>query len=553
MKKTIIAAMASIALVACSPKADITAVYDIVPLPASIQEAADQQPFVLSSSTKIVYPAGDEALQRDAQFLGEYLQQMTGLQLKITDKKPAKDAILLGANLDNANPEAYLLTIDNDFIAINGASPAGTFYGIQTLRKSIPEVGKHNVAFPAVTIADAPRFGYRGVHLDVSRHFFPADSIKQYIDILALHNVNTMHWHLSDDQGWRIEIEKYPELTAKGSIRPGTCVGKDLNSCDSVPYGGYYTKEEARDIVKYAADRHITVMPEIDMPGHMLAALKAYPQLGCTGGPYEVWTRWGIADDVLCASNDSVYAFLEDVLDEIVDIFPSQYIHIGGDECPKVRWAKCPKCQAKIKELGLKDEKGMTKEQKLQTQLMNRMAKHLSEKGRKAVGWDEILEGGATPDAVIMSWRGFNGARKAAQMGHDAIMTPTSHCYFDYMQAPDSISDEIQLPYATLLTLEKVYSLEPVDSTLTADEAKHILGAQCNVWTEYIPTFDYAQYKLMPRVAAMSEVQWTSPEDKNYEDFLRRLSQLTAIYDALGYHYATFGIPSKPGNTESRE
>lgn len=530
---------AGMAVSSCSHRAEVTAEYNIVPLPVQVtpQEGGA---FKLSDKTVICYTPGDTALQKNAVLLAEYLKTLTGSDLKISDKIEDNNAIVLLSDLNSDNPEAYTLTVNDKLITINGASAAGNFYGINTLRKSIVSAGDHDVLFPAVEITDEPRFAYRGTHFDVVRHFFPADSVKEYIDMIALHNVNTLHWHLTDDQGWRVEIKSRPELTTVGSMRNGTMVGTDFNSSDSIPYGGFYTQDEIRDIVKYAADRHINVIPEIDLPGHMVAALKAYPELGCTGGPYEVWEKWGVSEDLLCAGNDSTLVFIDDVLNEVMDLFPYEYVHIGGDECPKVRWEKCVKCQAKIKQLGLKKDSHSTAEQKLQSYVMDHASKTIANRGRKAIGWDEILEGGAPESTVVMSWRGLDGAIEAAETGHDAIMTPVQYCYFDYVQAPDSITDETLLPYHTYLPIEKVYSFEPVPESLTPEQASHILGAQANVWAEYMPTMNYVQYKVLPRLAAMSEVQWTDPSKKDFNDFKRRLGQFKNQYDAEGYNYAKF-------------
>ena len=541
MKKLITSAIAALCLTCAGNAlaADIaTARYDVVPLPASIK-LSDKKGFTLSKSTVIVYPKGNEQLKRNAELLADYLFQSTGLRLSVATKQPKKNAIVLTDNLKSDNPEAYRLTVADNAITIDGASAAGNFYGIQTLRKStasmLGNADRSAFTFPAAEIADQPRFSYRGAHFDTSRHFFPVDSVKSFIDMMALHNINRFHWHITDDQGWRLEIKKYPKLTEVGSWRKGTCVGKEFESSDSIPYGGFYTQDEARDIVKYAADRHITVIPEIDLPGHMLAALTAYPELGCTGGPYEVWQRWGVADDVLCAGNDKTLSFVDDVLAEVADIFPSEYIHIGGDECPKVRWEECPKCQARIKELGLKSDDHSTAEQKLQNFVMNHAATTLAGLGRKMIGWDEIIEGGLFPGATVMSWRGVEGAREAAKQGHDAIMTPTNYCYFDYLQSQDADAEPFGI--GGFVPVVKVYSLEPTE-TLTPEQAKHILGAQANLWTEYISSLSHVQYMELPRIAALSEVQWLQPEKKNYDEFTGRLIPLIELYKQLGYNYA---------------
>lgn len=514
---------------------DITANYDVIPKPFSVS-ATTGNSFTLSSKTTIVYPAKDTKLKRNAEFLADYIKTLTGKELRISTKAPRKGAIILTANLNNENKDAYRLQITADRITIDGASAAGNFYGIQTLRKSIPQATDDNVIFTPVIIDDQPRFAYRGAHLDVSRHFFPADSVKSFIDMIALHNANKFHWHLTDDQGWRLQLKKHPRLTEVGSTRNGTCIKNDFSTNDNIPYGGYYTQEEVKDIIRYAAERHIDIIPEIDLPGHMLAALKAYPNLGCTGGPYELWTRWGVSDDVLCAGNDSTLKFIDDVLNEVAEIFPSEYIHVGGDECPKTRWKACPKCQARIAELGLKSDEHSTAEQKLQTYIMTHASNTLARHGRKMIGWDEILEGGLTPGAIVMSWRGEEGGRDAARLNHDAIMTPTSYCYFDYYQSRDRATE----PFAIggYVPVQRVYSYEPVPEGLSAEQAKHIIGTQANLWTEYIPTYSQVEYMELPRFAALSEVQWTDPAKKNYSDFVRRVPQLINHYKALGYTYA---------------
>ncbi len=533
----LMAVAAGFVLTACTSR-EVTADYDVIPLPQQI-DMADGDSFVLDKSTVIAYTTADSALRRDAELLAGYIGDLTGHTPEIVESVPESNAITLSLGNSDANPEAYTLSVNRNGISICGSSAAGAFYGIQTLRKSIPgATDGADVKFPPVVITDYPRFAYRGAHLDVSRHWFPVDSVKTYIDMLALHNINRFHWHLTDDQGWRLEIKSRPLLTEVGSKRNGTCIGHDMSSSDSIPYGGFYTQEEARDIVRYAADRHITVIPEIDMPGHMLGALKAYPELGCTGGPYEVWLRWGVSEDVLCAGNDSVPAFIDDVLAEVLDIFPSEYIHVGGDECPKLRWKDCAKCHAKARQLGLKASEKGTVEEQLQSYLIHHASDFLTAHGRKMIGWDETLEGGLAPGAVVMSWQTEQGAKVAARMGHDAIMTPTGYMYFDYYQTLDRDPGE---PDAAggYLPVEKVYNFNPTPDDLSDEEKAHIIGVQANLWTEYIPTFSGVQYAVLPRMAALSEVQWCNPERRDYESFTKRLSQLIAHYKANGYRYAT--------------
>lgn len=509
--------------------------YQVIPMPHEIV-AAQGTPFVLKSGVKILYPEGNAQMQRNAELLAEYLKTATGKDFAVEAGTEGKNAIVLALGVDNKNPEAYELKVAGEGVTVKGATEAGVFYGIQTLRKSLPVAVGANISLPAVDIKDAPRFAYRGAHFDTSRHFFTVDEVKTYIDMLALHNMNRMHWHFTEDQGWRIEIKKYPKLTEIGSKRSETVIGKNSGKYDGVPHEGFYTQEEAKEIVKYAAERFITVIPEIDIPGHMQAALAAYPELGCTGGPYEVWKMWGVSEDVLCIGNDQSLKFLEDVFAELIEIFPSEYIHIGGDECPKVRWAQCPKCQARIKQLGLKSDAKHTKEERLQSYVISHVEKFLNEHGRQIIGWDEILEGGLAPNATVMSWRGEGGGIEAAKQHHDVIMTPNTYLYFDYYQSKDT--DNEPLAIGGYLPVERVYSYEPMPKSLTPDEQKYIKGVQANLWTEYIPTFSHAQYMVLPRWAALAEVQWSAPEKKDYANFLSRLPRLIQWYDAEGYNYA---------------
>lgn len=425
--------------------------------------------------------------------------------------------------------EGYELTVTPKEITVIGGSEAGVYYGLQTLRQLIVAGGG---AVPCCFIADEPRMSYRGVHLDVCRHFFTVDEVKRYIDILAAHKINRFHWHLTDDQGWRIEIERYPELTEKGSVRSCTLVGhgSDSNLYDDTPHGGFYTKDQIREVVAYAAERYITVIPEIEMPGHAQAALAACPWLGCNGGGYEVWTRWGVTPEVMCAGRESTYEFLENVLAEVLELFPSEYIHIGGDECPKERWKECAECQARIAELGLDGE------EQLQGYLVNRIEKWLMAHGRKMIGWDEILDCGVTATANIMSWRGPEGGIEAARRGNDVVMTPSQYCYFDSYQTRDREGEPLAI--GRWVPVEKVYAFDPYDK-LDDDQRSHILGVQCNLWTEYIADFDHLQTMLLPRLAALCDVQWAT-DRRDVTTLRERLDVMRRFYDACGYRYATF-------------
>ena len=535
-KKLLTGALAAMAFLLPSTAAGQTADFNIIPRPQQVNVSNDA-PFTLSAKTVISLGTNSQDMKRNANMLASYIEQATGIRPAVGKSKNGA-AIVLTIDKTIANAEGYKLDADAKQIRIAGASAAGVFYGIQTLRKSLPLVnGKASkVSIPAVHIADAPRFAYRGTHLDVSRHFVTVDSVRQFIDMLALHNINRFHWHLTDDQGWRIEIKKYPLLTQIGSKRAQTVIGHNSGKYDGKPYGGFYTQQQIRDIVKYAADRYITIVPEIDLPGHMQAALAAYPDMGCTGGPYEVWQKWGVSDNVLCAGNDKTLTFIDNVLKEITQLFPSKYIHVGGDECPKTQWQKCPKCQARIKALNLEAKDGHSAEERLQSYIITHASNYLKSLGRNTIGWDEILEGGLAEGATVMSWRGESGGIAAAKQHHDVVMTPNSYLYFDYYQSLDKANEPLAI--GGYLPLETVYSYEPMPKELTADEARHIIGVQANIWTEYMPTFKQMQYMALPRMAALSEVQWSQPALKDYTSFTNRLTEFTHLYDRLGYNYA---------------
>lgn len=538
--KRIIEAIIGIAILTLSScqKQIETADYQVVPLPKEIN-LTDEKPFVLDKNTVIEYQKCQTNLQKEAVFLADYIEDIYGFRPRIMDaEKDMNNVIYLALEPnDIANDEAYQIVVNERVIKITSRNNSGVFYGIQTLRKSFPvDNNVTKIAFPAGVINDWPRFAYRGMHLDVSRHFFPIDSIKVYIDAMAMHNLNKFHLHITDDQGWRIEIKKYPKLTEIGAWRSGTLIGKTM-AYDTIRHGGYYTQEELRDLVKYAEDKHITIIPEIDLPGHMLATLASYPELGCTGGPYEVWKRWGVSEDVICAGNEQAMQFLEDVLLEVMDIFPSEYIHIGGDEVPRDRWKECPKCQAKIKELGIKADDKHSAEDYLQSYVMSRMEQFVENHGRHIIGWDEMLDGELAPNATVMSWRGSFGGIKAAKMHHNVIMTPNDYLYFDYYQTLDTDNEPFSI--GGYNPVKKVYSYEPIPDGLNEDEQKYILGLQANIWTEYTSVFNVLLYRLLPRIGALAEVQWCNPEQKDYEDWVQREYRLTKLYKLYGWRYAT--------------
>jgi hexosaminidase len=454
------------------------------------------------------------------------------------DDKSRSGAILLttwGAE-KGLGEEGYAIMVTSDSVIIRASQEGGLFQAVQTLRQLLPpeiegaeRLSPRMWPIPAVAIRDKPRFRWRGLMLDVGRHFFPVQFIKRLIDLLALHKMNVFHWHLTEDQGWRMEIKRYRRLTEVGSRRKGSPLLTNRNELDGTPYEGFYTQDEIREVVQYAARRLITVVPEVEMPGHSMAALASYPHLGCTGGPYEVGRHWGIEEQVFCAGNEQVYEFLENVLDEVTQLFPGLFIHIGGDECPKQLWRQCPKCQALIGREKLKDESG------LQSYFVKRVGKILEGRGRRPIGWDEILEGGLAPGASVMSWRGIEGGVRAALAGHDAVMCPTSYCYFNTYQAKER--DKEPPASGGFIPLEKVYSYDPVPPELPADAQPHILGAQGNVWTEYIPDGHQVEYMAFPRACALAEVLWSGSHRPGFEDFGQRLGVHLSRLRKLGINY----------------
>lgn len=437
--------------------------------------------------------------------------------------------------------EEYNLDVTKTKATIEASAVAGFRNAVQSVGQMLPAAyyGKkaapsENWVLPVVKINDAPRFAYRGVMLDVSRHFYEIDEVKKILDVMAAYKMNRLHWHLSEDQGWRIEIKKYPKLTEIGAYRDSTMVAKNWDQFDGVRYGGYYTQDQIRDVVGYAADLGITVVPEIDLPGHMVAALASYPELGCTGGPYQVRTIWGIADEVLCPGKEATFEFIEGVLSEVIDLFPSEYIHIGGDECPKVAWESCPHCQKRIKELGLKDKDGFKAEHYLQSYVTARVQEFVNSRGRKIIGWDEILEGELAEGATVMSWRGSKGGIQAAKKGFDVIMTPNSHMYLDYYQTDKK--DIEPLAIGGFLPIETVYACDPVKD-IPLEAQSHVLGVQANMWTEYVATPEHLEYMLLPRISALSEVQWCQAENKDFERFKKSLEHSFDIYEVMGLNY----------------
>lgn len=500
----------------------------IIPKPAEMVKGEGF--FQLDKNTSLKFDESNPELVSIANLFNEYLQHVYGfsldnngsgktIQLKIISQLP------LGK-------EGYLLKVDKNVIVVSAAAPNGIFYGTQSLKQMLPVKANDGILKVAsLEIKDEPRFQWRGNMLDVGRHFFPVSFIKKYIDILAMYKINTFHWHLTEDQGWRIEIKKYPLLTEISHWREETMKGhyRDNAGMDGIGYGGFYTQDQCREVVRYAAERYITVVPEIEMPGHSSAALAAYPELGCTGGPYKVQQTWGVHKDVYCAGKEQTFIFLKNVIDEVLDIFPSEFIHVGGDECPKDAWKECDDCQRKIKELGIKNE------HELQSWFITEMDKYLSSKGRRLIGWDEILEGGLAPEATVMSWRGIKGGIEAAKQKHDVVMSPTSHMYLDYYQSKDKENEPLAI--GGFLPLEKVYSYEPVPEELNADESKYILGVQTNLWTEYVPTTKKAEYMLLPRLQAEAEVAWTKKELKDINDFKSRLNSDYKRLDKLNINY----------------
>lgn len=537
MKRILFLFICPLLAVACNKR--VVADYNVIPQVQNLS-VKDGDVYVFDSSRKLVYDNQD--CRRSLELFAQDLEELVGIRPSVAagTSEDAKGNVYFTLGLQDGRKEAYSINVSSDGILVRAVAPEGIYRATRTLLKSVGTEKTSSVEFPSAEVSDWPRFGYRGLMLDVSRHFSDVEMVKRTIDMLALHQLNIFHWHLTDDQGWRIEIKSHPELTEVGAWRDDTVVGRYLGGTDyptdGKRHGGFYTQEQIREIVAYAKERYIEIIPEIDLPGHTSAVLAAYPQLGCEDKEYKVANRWGVIRDVLCAGNPASLDLFKDIMDEVCDLFPGKYIHLGGDECVKERWKACPKCQRKIRELGLKDGSRYSKEDYLQSWFMGEVASFVQSKGKRVIGWDEILEGVPMDDSVIMSWRGTEGGIAAARMGHDVVMTPTSDMYFDQSQTLASQLEEI--PVGGFINVMKVYSYEPLPASLTPEQQKHILGCQANVWCEYMPEERIRQYQMLPRLAALSEVQWTMPERKNYKDFLKRLPKMLSIYDHYGYNYA---------------
>lgn len=510
----------------------------IIPQPNEI--TLKEGNFTISPTTKIVL-RGSESFTQDINWFNDYLEKNYGFRLETipNESKIGNFIQFEYPDFEGGFKENYHLDINKARIKIIAeGNGSGAFYALQTLVQLMPQqeikslkvAPKKEFDVQCLYIKDRPRYEWRGMHLDVCRHFFPISFVKRYIDLIAAYKMNVFHWHLTEDQGWRIEIKKYPKLTSVGAWRSGTMVGsyKD-KKYDTIRYGGFYTQEEIKDVVAYATARHITVVPEIEMPGHSLAAIAAYPWLSCTGQKQEVAKGWGVFDDVYC-TKDSTFQFLEDVLTEVIDLFPGKYIHIGGDECPKTRWKTCSNCQSLIKKEKLKDE------HELQSYFITRIEKFLNSKGKQIIGWDEILEGGLAPNAAVMSWRGTEGGIAAAKQKHNVVMSPGKPCYFDHYQSKDKTKEPLAI--GGFNPLDSVYNYNPTPKVLNKQEAQFIMGAQGNVWTEYILNEKQVEYMAVPRMIALSEVLWTEPKYKNFQNFVLRLNKNKSILDNWQVNYA---------------
>jgi len=547
---------ATLLMASCAPKT--APEISVIPVPESV--SVHRSGAFNVAGAPVSYDASlDELSKSHIKAFAQKLSAATGKPNPVAEKLSNKGfSFFVDKNLAE---EEYSIEIKKKAAKVSASSPKGFLYAIQTLSQMLPisfwdgkAAAEDKWVLPSCKIKDKPRFAYRGMHLDVCRHFFDVKEVKKYLDVMAMHKMNRFHWHLTDDQGWRIEIKSYPKLTEIGAYRDETMVLKNFDPYvgDGKRYGGFYTQEQIKEVVAYAANLGITVIPEIDLPGHMVAALASYPELGCSGGPYKVWTMWGVDDHVLCPGKETTFKFLESVLTEVMELFPSEYIHIGGDECPKTEWVKCPNCQKRIQELGLKGDEKHSAETYLQNYVTERVQKFLNDHGRKIIGWDEILEGNLAKGATVMSWRGVAGGIEAAKKGFDAIMTPNSHMYFDYYQSQEQEKEPFSI--GGHLPIDTVYSYEPLQGVPQA-ESSHILGVQANLWTEYIGGNEHLEYMLLPRMDALSEVQWCTLANKDFERFKKSLKHMCAIYDKLGYTYSKdvfgqIGLPGHEGKTD---
>ena len=528
MRKQII----SFVLLFCAVMAEASV--SLIPMPQKCVEKKGH--FTVNEKTVIALPDPKEETRISIAAWQDLFEKAAGFIPKVTTEKASSNVIRCVWNA-SLGEEAYKLDVSPRQIRVEAQTAKGLFYAFQTLRQLLPPAIEGSVRaegvewnIPCVSIEDQPSFSYRGMMLDVSRHFVNKEDVKRYIDLLAFHKMNVFHWHLTDDQGWRLEIKKYPKLTSVGAYRPKTIVGYMWDrptEWDTKRYGGFYTQEEVKEVVAYAQKRFVEIIPEIEMPGHAVAALAAYPQYSCTGGPFEVEGRWGVFNDIFCTKEET-FTFLQDILDEVVALFPSSYIHLGGDEAPRIRWKNCVHCQERMK------QEHLTKEAQLQTYFINRIESYLNGKGKKIIGWDEILEGGIPQRATVMSWRGEKGGIHAAKEGYDVVMSPNVTVYLNNHQL--GANDKIGIK-KRLITLEKVYNYHPVPAELTKEEAAHVKGVQANLWTEYLTTPEEMDYSLYPRMAALAETAWSDPEKKNYAGFCTRLTDIKRHYDALGLAY----------------
>lgn len=540
-KSLLLAAIAALATLSCKTEVPVP---EIIPQPEEI--TVNEGVFKIAGAPVVIGEGIPEAAVKAINDFAAQVELVSGKKTK--EGAPAVSYVLN----DNLGAEAYALNVKKDGVTVEASDFNGFFYAIQTMKQMLPAgiygsaPAKGKWVLPCVSIMDSPRFAYRGLLLDCCRHFFPVDEVKKVINLMSIHKMNRLHWHLTEDQGWRIEIKKYPRLTEVGAWRNGTQIFR-RGETDGVRYGGFYTQDELREVVAYAAERGVTIIPEVDLPGHMIAALASYPELGCTGGPYEVMQYWGVHKDVLCVGKEETFTFLEDVLTEVMDIFPSEYINIGGDECPKVRWESCPLCQKRIKQLGLKDKDGFKKEHYLQNYVTARIQKFINDHGRKIIGWDEILEGDLAEGATVMSWRGTKGGIKAVSKGFDVVMSPNTYCYIDYYQTKERDKEPYRI--GKYLPLEKVYGYEPMEG-MPENGEEHILGVQCNLWAEFLKTEVDLEYQLLPRMSAISEVGWIPKGTKDFDRFRASLDHMKDIYEQLGFTYckAQWGLVGLPGH-----